>query len=88
MKMITEVTTSLGRIDGVLDAGKHLYIIEFKLNKSADAALNQIDEKAYAEGFILTAKEKGQVVHKLGINFCYDEKLRNIADWKEDIIDG
>ena len=88
MKMITEVTTSLGRIDGVLDAGKHLYIIEFKLNKSADAALNQIDEKAYAEGFILPAKEKGQVVHKLGINFCYDEKLRNIADWKEDIIDG
>lgn len=86
LSMNAEVKTNIGRIDGVLDAGEHLYIIEFKLNKSADAALNQIDEKAYADGFIIPAKEKDQVVHKLGINFCYDEKLRNIADWKEDII--
>ncbi|MGN0940073.1 MAG: AAA family ATPase [Selenomonadaceae bacterium] len=88
MKMMTEVTTSIGRIDGVLDAGKHLYIIEFKLNKSADTALEQIDEKKYADSFILPAKEKGQAIHKLGINFSYDEKTRNVSDWKEEIIGG
>ena len=86
MKMMTEVTTNIGRIDGVLDAGKHLYIIEFKLNKTADAALEQIDEKKYADSFILPAKEKGQVIHKLGINFSYDEKTRNVSEWKEEII--
>lgn len=86
MKMMTEVTTSIGRIDGVLDAGKHLYIIEFKLNKTADAALEQIDEKKYADSFIIPAKEKGQVIHQLGINFSYDEKTRNVSDWKEEII--
>ena len=86
MKMMTEVTTNIGRIDGVLDAGKHLYIIEFKLNKTADAALEQIDEKKYADSFILPAKEKGQIIHKLGINFSYDERTRNVSDWKEEII--
>ena len=88
MKMMTEVSTNIGRIDGVLDAGKHLYIIEFKLNKSADAALEQIDEKKYADRFIIPAKEKGQIIHKLGINFSYEEKTRNISDWKEEIIGG
>ncbi len=87
MTMTTEVATNIGRIDGVLDGGQHLYIVEFKLNKSADVALEQIDEKKYAEKFIIPAKEKGQTIHKLGINFSYDEKTRNVTDWKEEIIE-
>ena len=86
MTMMAEVSTNIGRIDGVLDGGKHLYIIEFKLNKSADVALDQIDEKKYTEKFIIPAKEKGQTIHKLGISFSYDAKNRNVTEWKEEIV--
>ena len=86
MKFLTENMTNIGRIDGVLESGEHVYIIEFKLNKSADEALSQIDEKRYADKYILPAKENGQTIHKLGINFCFADDVRNITDWKEDIV--
>ena len=86
MDIVTEVATNKGRIDAVLDAGQHLYIIEFKLEKTADAALAQIDEKRYAEKYLRAAREKGQAVHALGINFCYAEGERTITDWKERMI--
>ena len=84
MEFVTEDVTNIGRIDGVLKTDKHLYIIEFKLNKDADDALSQIDEKKYADKYILPAKEAGQTIHKLGINFCYDKDVRNITDWREE----
>ena len=86
MEILSEAATNLGRIDAVLDAGKHLYIIEFKFKKSADAALEQIDEKKYAQGYIYPAKLKGQTVHKLEINFVYGGTPRNIGGWKEVLI--
>ena len=81
-----EMATNIGRIDGVLDAGRHLYVMEFKLNKSAEAALAQIDERGYAEQFIVAAHEKGKTVHALGVNFSYADGERNITDWKEKIV--
>jgi len=86
MDIVTEVKTNIGRIDAVLRGVGHTYIIEFKLNKSADEALEQIDEKKYTEGFILPACDRGDAIHKLGINFCYSEGVRNITDWREEII--
>lgn len=78
MQIDMEHATNIGRIDAVLCTGKHLYIIEFKFNKSADQAMKQIDEKKYAQKFILPAREKGTVVHLLGINFSVAD--RNIVD--------
>ena len=83
MDILTEVVTNKGRIDAVLDAGKHLYILGFKLQKTADAALAQISEKAYAEKYLRPAREKGQIIHAIGINFCYAPEERTITDWKE-----
>ena len=60
MDILTEVATNKGRIDAVLDAGKHLYIMEFKLHKTADAALAQISEKAYAKKYLRPAREKAR----------------------------
>jgi len=86
MEMQTEVTTNIGRIDGVLDTEGHLYIIEFKLERSAAEAVAQIDTQKYAEQYIRPAREKGQRVHALGINFSYEQGVRNITDWQEKIL--
>lgn len=84
IELVAEETTNVGRIDGVLTAGNHLYIIEFKLNKTADEAIQQINSKKYAEKYIIPANEKGITIHKVGINFCYSRECRNISDWKEE----
>jgi len=84
--MQAEVATNIGRIDAVLKAGQHLYIMEFKLDKTAGTALAQIDEKRYAQKYILSARKNGQIIHKLGINFSYAKEDRNITDWQEVIV--
>ncbi len=53
-----------------------LYIVELKLNKTADAAMQQIDLKNYPERFSLC----GLPVVKVGINF--DSEHRTLGNWK------
>ena len=86
MDILTEVATNKGRIDAVLDAGAHLYIFEFKLHKTANAALAQIDTKAYAEKYLRAAHEKHQTIHAVGINFSYAPDDRTITDWNEELV--
>lgn len=71
-----EVRTSLGRVDMVLRTATHLYIFELKMNKSANAAMRQIDLKEYPKRFALS----GLPVVKAGINF--DVEKHTLADWK------
>ncbi len=70
-----EVHTPNGRVDIVLQTAKHLYLIELKLNKSAEAAMEQINLKNYRQRFALC----GLPVTKVGINF--DSSKGNIDDW-------
>jgi len=81
-----EQTTNVGRIDGVINTAKHLYIIEFKLDRTADEAVHQIDEKKYLQKYMVPARSKGKTIHKLGINFSYKDGVKNIYDWKEEIV--
>ena len=60
-----EVHTPKGRLDIVMLTHTRLYIIELKLNKNAQAALQQINLKNYAQRFALC----GKPVSKVGINF-------------------
>ncbi|MDY4881761.1 MAG: AAA family ATPase [Muribaculaceae bacterium] len=70
-----EVHTAKGRVDLVLHAPQALYIIEIKLNKSAEAAMTQIELKQYDKRFSLL----NLPVVKVGVNFSTD--ARNITDW-------
>ena len=70
-----EVHTPKGRLDIVMLTHTRLYIIELKLNKNAQAALQQINLKNYAQRFALC----GKPVSKIGINF--DSSTGNIEDW-------
>ena len=71
-----EVRTATGRVDMVMNTGKALCLIELKLNKSAEAAMNQINLKDYPSRFALT----NLPIIKIGINF--DTASHTIEDWK------
>ena len=70
-----EVRTPKGRVDVVMRTGLALYVIELKMNRSAETAMKQIDLKDYPSRFALC----GLPVVKVGINF--DGEKRNISDW-------
>ncbi len=60
-----EVLTIDGRIDAVVETHNFIYIIEFKINQSAETAIKQIQNKGYATKYKADSKQ----VILLGINF-------------------
>ena len=70
-----EYHTSNGRIDLVLQTDRYIYIMEFKLNGTAEEALRQIDEKQYALPFANDERK----LFKIGVNFS--SETRNIEKW-------
>jgi len=68
--------TSSGRVDATLETDRFVYVFEFKMNKSAVKAINQINDKHYADMYL---DDKRQIF-KVGVNF--DDKLKNISDWE------
>ncbi len=71
-----EIETINGRIDAVVKTDNHIYIIEFKINQSAEKAIEQIKNKKYA----LKYSNDKRHIYILGINFDTDKK--EIEDWK------
>ena len=73
---LVEKETSEGRIDCVLECPDYVYILEFKLNGSAAAALKQIEDKGYAKPYAADSRK----VTCLGINFSSEKGT--IDDWQ------
>ena len=65
-----EYQTSDGRIDLLMRTKDYIYILEFKINESAEAALKQIEDKEYAKPF----ESDGRTIYKIGINFSTNTK--------------
>ncbi len=79
MKMLgaeahAEQSSARGYADAIVEAKKAVYVFEFKLNKSAKAAVRQIREKGYADAY----KADKRPVSLIGINFS--AKKRNIDE--------
>lgn len=70
-----EVTTSDGRIDMVIKTDEHIYVIELKYDGSAQAAINQINERRYDLKF----QSDPRRIIKIGVNFS--SSTRTIEDW-------
>ena len=70
-----EYHTNRGRIDLVLKTDRYIYIMEFKLDGTAEEALRQIEEKGYADPIA----HDGREVIKVGVNFS--SAVRNIERW-------
>ena len=70
-----EYHTANGRIDLVLQTERYIYLMEFKLNGTAEEALQQINEKQYALPF----NNDNRKIFKIGVNFS--SETRNIERW-------
>ena len=73
-----EVEHSLagGRSDTVVKTDKYIYVLEIKVDQSAEAALAQIEEKGYAEPYAADSRK----LFKLGVNFS--TKTKRIDEWR------
>jgi hypothetical protein len=70
-----EINTNDGRLDAVLKTKERIYIIEFKLDQSAQIALQQIKNKKYYEKYTTDQR----AIFLVGINFSSQSK--SVKDW-------
>ncbi|MEM8525933.1 MAG: AAA family ATPase [Bacteroidota bacterium] len=71
-----EVNTSDGRIDAMVATDSHIYLLEFKLDESAAAAIAQIRQKNYAAKYQAQDKK----ILALGINFS--SATKSVEAWE------
>ena len=76
-RILVEQHTFRGRTDITMATKDTIYVIELKFNKSAQEALDQINNKHYADAFALRDK----TVEKIGMNFMIDEDKTIVLDW-------
>jgi hypothetical protein len=72
----TERHTSDGRMDMVVQTADYIYLFEFKLDKSVEEALAQIEKREYALPFAHDPRK----LYKIVVNFS--SETRRIESWK------
>ena len=72
----TEKVQSHGRVDCIVETPDFVYIFEFKLDGTADEALQQIEEKGYAREY----ESDGRTLYRIGAVFS--SETGTIEDWK------
>ncbi|MCM1074415.1 MAG: PD-(D/E)XK nuclease domain-containing protein [Ruminococcus sp.] len=72
----TEYRTSNGRVDMVIETDDFIYVIEFKLGDTPQAALQQIQEKSYCEPFLYSDKQ----IICIGVTF--NPQTRALESWE------
>ena len=73
----SEVHSSRGRADAVVETPTDVFIFEFKINKTAAEAMAQIEKKKYADKYRASKKTLN------GIAFNYNSTERCIDEWEE-----
>ena len=84
MRPLSEVATSDGRIDMVIECPKAIYIMEFKYSPNdkdlSNGALDQIKDKKYYQPYIIQQKTI------VGIGYSFGEKSRQITDYRDETL--
>lgn len=70
-----EVHSATGRADCIVETKDYVYVLEFKMDRTAEEALSQIREKGYATPYVTDPRE----IVMVGISFSSEK--RNIAGW-------
>lgn len=76
LRIDAEVKTNDGRIDAVAETNERIYLFEFKLDKDAASALQQVNEHEYYQKYQL----HGKPITCIGVNF--DTTTRTVDDWQ------
>ena len=72
----TEVKSVLGRADVVIQTNADIFVLELKVDDTAENALQQIDSK----GYTIPYEADGRKLTKCGI--CISSSTRNITHWR------
>ncbi|MCG8475688.1 MAG: ATP-binding protein, partial [Cytophagales bacterium] len=72
----SEVCTSDGRADAVVQTETHVYCLEFKFNRSAEEALEQIRKKNYLQKYGHLDKQL------VGVGVNFSTEARGINEWE------
>ena len=75
VRMSVEVSSQEGRIDAVVETDTHIYIFEFKKNRKAAVAIEQMKDKNYAELYSLSKKQR------VLVGVCFTMQSRGISDY-------
>ena len=78
----TEVKSVLGRADVVIQTNADIFVLELKVDDTAEYALQQIDSK----GYTIPYEADGRKLTKCGI--CISSSARNITHWRTTDADG
>ena len=63
-------------MDILVETKDYVYILELKMDQSADVALQQIEDKQYAKPF----EGDGRTIYKIGVSFS--SETRRLVEWK------
>ena len=75
----TEKQLSEGRADCIVETPKYVYIFEFKLDGTASEALQQIEDRGYAQAY----KADPRPVYRIGASFS--SKTGTIEEWNHEL---
>ncbi|MCL4202403.1 MAG: AAA family ATPase [Pirellulaceae bacterium] len=70
-----EVRTEVGRIDAVVKTAERIFVFEFKLQGTAEDALQQIHQRRYHEKYTADSREL------LLVGAAFDPETRNLDRW-------
>ncbi len=97
-RIASEEEIASGKIDAVYEDDKNVFIFEFKYNKSAQEAFNQIIEKGYARPYLSNTSARhceersDEAIHKkvygIGLNYNPNENIRGIDEPVVQVIKG
>ena len=74
--VMTEKQQSEGRVDCIVEVPGYVYIFEFKLDGTADEALQQIENKGYARPYLADDRK----LYRIGVSFS--SETGTVEEWK------
>jgi hypothetical protein len=78
----SEVHSSKGHADSVVQTLTDVYIFEFKFNKTAQEGLDQIKKQDYAAPY----RASDKLITGIGVNFNSDKDKKGIDGWIEEVL--
>ena len=81
IRIHSEACTAGGRVDSMVETDTHVYILEYKLDKSPREAIEQIRRKRYYR----SAWHLGKPVIAVGVKFS--SQTKNIEEWEVEMVE-